>query len=733
MSETTDILKTFNNNYKLYLNGIAPMIFMNNFLERCTKIIGFNAGFIVSSQINDETKFITFEAIYNSRELLRDDVVFTENTKYEVTTDDSNCIESLNTSKQIVLLNKICDAPKYLDNITSCFKRTISSESFETPIDFMFDISKFRIMIYTPILAHGKIIGILGLGSKENKIISGSIEKIKMVGKQDLDTLATIDINVFNVTANYCGILMSGYNTVKYNTIEIDRNFITYQLTEQILNAINDGLIVTDKCFNIIYINECAKSLIKTVYNTFKTDFLDKNLLKIFPQLRILKPDSSGDDVILKNRKVELSIRNKNNVNSIEFVFNTVSCNGSFYHVSAVHNKDAENTSSPKNDKLISTHKNLIAYLSHELRNPLQTISLANYLVQSFIKSTDIPTKIKGSFESINKACLDMKRIINDILDFSKLDANEFVINMELVNICDMIDELVEDYAIKASNKGLSLLYDISDDVPKTLYTDVTRMNQILGNLISNSIKYSDQGTISLNVTYDEDTHGVIFSIIDEGIGIRDDEIGRLFKDYGQTSNSFKFNIDSNGLGLCISQKIANLLGGYITVKSEYKKGSQFIMFHPIKLGTSGMIYDKKILSMNLVGNVLIVDDNEANSVLFKLLLENFNCEYDGTLTMESVNDGKNAIEVCKINKYDIIFMDINMPGIDGCTASKIIRKNGYTGIIIATTGNIMAKLENRNMIDKERYKCFDDIIIKPFDDTTILNILKKYLEIKSL
>jgi signal transduction histidine kinase len=554
-----------------------------------------------------------------------------------------------------------------------------------------------------------------------------------MVGKQDLDTLATIDINVFNVTANYCGILMSGYNTVKYNTIEIDRNFITYQLTEQILNAINDGLIVTDKCFNIIYINECAKSLIKTVYNTFKTDFLDKNLLKIFPQLRILKPDSSGDDVILKNRKVELSIRNKNNVNSIEFVFNTVSCNGSFYHVSAVHNKDAENTSSPKNDKLISTHKNLIAYLSHELRNPLQTISLANYLVQSFIKSTDIPTKIKGSFESINKACLDMKRIINDILDFSKLDANEFVINMELVNICDMIDELVEDYAIKASNKGLSLLYDISDDVPKTLYTDVTRMNQILGNLISNSIKYSDQGTISLNVTYDEDTHGVIFSIIDEGIGIRDDEIGRLFKDYGQTSNSFKFNIDSNGLGLCISQKIANLLGGYITVKSEYKKGSQFIMFHPIKLGTSGMIYDKKILSMNLVGNVLIVDDNEANSVLFKLLLENFNCEYDGTLTMESVNDGKNAIEVCKINKYDIIFMDINMPGIDGCTASKIIRKNGYTGIIIATTGNIMAKLENRNMIDKERYKCFDDIIIKPFDDTTILNILKKYLEIKSL
>lgn len=283
---------------------------------------------------------------------------------------------------------------------------------------------------------------------------------------------------------------------------------------------------------------------------------------------------------------------------------------------------------------------------------------------------------------------------------------------------------------LEHSKKKLNLSCIINTDAPKNLYTDSTRMNQILGNLISNSIKYSDTGDILLTVSYDDTNHGVLFSVIDNGIGIREDEIDRLFKDYGQTSNSFKFNIDSNGLGLCISQKIANLMGGNISVKSEFNRGSIFTLYHPIKLGFSGTMFDKKVIEIYLSGNILIVDDNESNLSLFKLLLENFNYEYNLELNTECVSNGSDAIEVCKINNYDIIFMDINMPGIDGSTAAKIIKKNNFKGAIIATTGNIMAKTENRTGLDRNKYNCFDEIIIKPFDDTIILNVLKKFLKL---
>ena len=237
-------------------------------------------------------------------------------------------------------------------------------------------------------------------------------------------------------------------------------------------------------------------------------------------------------------------------------------------------------------------------------------------------------------------------------------------------------------------------------------------------------------------IYYDELNHGIKFSIIDTGNGVKKTEISNLFKQYCQTSCSNKFN--SNGLGLCISQKMANLLGGYINVISEYGKGSTFTLFHPISLEQSGImrendVFNQKMSSVleNMTIKILTVDDNETNLYLLRLMLEHINHKYKSNIEIHSVKDGKEAIEICKINVYKFIFMDINMPNIDGTTAAKIIKMNpmSYITKIIATTGNISAKKENSAYFDdSDKYSYFDSIIIKPFTDVEILKTLVKYL-----
>ena len=505
-------------------------------------------------------------------------------------------------------------------------------------------------------------------------------------------------------------------------------------LFEQTLNTISNGIIIIDNENTILFINDIGKNLINHIYNFGKSiEIKGQNMMFLFPQLRMLNPESTFD-TIYKNRKIELSIDNNGVDFEIEFIFNTMISNSRFFHVVNFMDKKEDEIKKTKCDecfaeKSIMMNKNLMGYLSHELRNPLQTMGFANCLIQNHLKKNmcECFDKIKGNFANVNKACSEMKTIINDVMDLTKIEANELVINMDLEKIDEMIIDIYNEYLDKAEHVGLKLKYNIDEDVPKTIYTDMTRINQIFGNLISNAIKYSIEGEINIDVKYDIDRHGVLFKIIDQGIGIREDEINRLFKEFGQTSNSFKFNIDSNGLGLCISQKIANLLGGNITVSSEYGKGSMFTLFHPIKLGISGKMLKKHIEPeiINVSGNILLVDDNDSNLELFELMLKKLNEDNNNKLNILSASNGYIAIELCKTNIIDMIFMDINMPVINGYDTTKIIRSNGYNGHIVAATGNIITKDSHEDIAH------FDDIIIKPFDDFVIMNIIKKHMEPK--
>ena len=422
-------------------------------------------------------------------------------------------------------------------------------------------------------------------------------------------------------------------------------DFVMYQLLENVMDMIHDGVLVVNIKFDIMYINAYANNLLINKNNI-------TNLLLLFPQLNFLH---DANEKFFKNRKIEINISENKTEKHLEFIFNTVSKENQYFHLIIINNI------MQKKDEHKTSGKCLMAYLSHELRNPLQSITLASHLVKTGIKSfeekTDlkIPPKLITHINTVNKSCHDMKIIINDILDLSRIEANELVIEMEICYINDIIDSVIDDNIHESSQKGLNFIKIIEKNVPKTIFTDMTRINQILCNLVSNSIKYSEKGNITLKVSYDKLKNNVIFDIIDEGIGIKDNDIQNLFKTYGKTSNNYKVKACSEGLGLCISQKLANLLGGQITVKSEMNIGSIFSLMHPIKLGMSGVKFEENESIISLSGNVLLVDDNNSNLSLLHMLLDQFNYEYMWTIKIESVSNGNDAIELCKINKYDLI------------------------------------------------------------------------------
>ncbi len=488
----------------------------------------------------------------------------------------------------------------------------------------------------------------------------------------------------------------------------MDKIKLLRSLTDTIMANIHDGIIITYNNFDIIYSNETGGRILEMGNDS-------ANIIDTFIQLKFL-----DKHIFFNNRKITIYIDN-NSVNiALDIIITSKEYENNIYHVFIIHNNKSNYNNSQK------THGNFIAYLSHEMRNPLQSINLANHLLMIEIKK-NIGNKEKCNkiMSMIDKSCNELKKIIGDVLDLSKIEANEMIIEYDTCIIRDICINIIEYNEEKAKNKNLDIYYIINDNMPETIYTDEIRLNQILNNLISNAIKYTQSGYIKLVADYDSAKHCITFNVIDSGIGIKEDEIDKLFTQYSRTSASDKFT--SNGLGLYISQNIANLLGGYIEVKSAYNNGSTFTIYHPINLEISSMKQNNtliyKINKPNM--KILLVDDNKTNLDLLYMMMEHINNKYKCCHDICISDNGYTAIELTKKNNFDIIFIDVNMPHMDGTTAAHIIKSEGYTGKIIATTGNILVKKENATYsLNSDLYKIFDNVIIKPYDELCIVKML---------
>jgi signal transduction histidine kinase/CheY-like chemotaxis protein len=491
-------------------------------------------------------------------------------------------------------------------------------------------------------------------------------------------------------------------------------------------------------------------------------------LYDIIPQtISLISNDSNN---FYKNKHISVEIKNIDN--ELDICVNSIITSGDIYYIFDIDKNGKINDNDNKKSK------NLIAYLSHELRNPIQVISTGIYIlsrtikniesnnrtisntcitdknIPSIINNTDSDEKdLSDSFLSINSidsidvinvdtdnmdtfksvvkrvdySCKNINIIIDDILDLSKLNNDELVMNIDEHQLLDITNMLYDEYIEEIQKKGLKLHYTTDDNIPEYIYTDDTRIYQILSNLITNAVKYSNTGTIGFNVSYDKNINSVVFQISDQGKGIRKEELDNLFKTYGRTSNSSS-DINSTGLGLCICQKIANMLGGTINVNSEYKRGSTFTFTHPIKLNTSKIkIINNIFNNKNIKGSVLIVDDDSNITAMFKLLLKCINYDNGYDIGIDIAHTGNKAIHLTNKKKYNLIFMDIDLDGDDGCVITEFIRSNSTKNKnchIIAVTANIKAIQETR----QDNFNIFDDILLKPFDSNDISQCIIKYL-----
>lgn len=378
-----------------------------------------------------------------------------------------------------------------------------------------------------------------------------------------------------------------------------------------------------------------------------------------------------------------------------------------------------------------------LATMSHEIRTPMNAIIGLAYLSLR----TDLTQKQRDYVSKIHNAGNALLGIINSILDFSKIEAGKMEIDHSPFSLDDVINHLTTITAQRADEKNLRLQMTIDENVPRFLVGDAMRLGQILINLVNNAIKFTEYGEVSLRVSatsvldleaMDHQQAGLLlrFSVSDTGIGMSQDEIGRLFSAFTQADSSTSRRFGGTGLGLSISHQLVELLGGHIQVKSESNVGSCFEFTLPFaacseatlqQVGRS--ISDSQHNYSNTV--VLLVEDNDINQQIAVELL--------ATVGIEVVvaNGGQQALRELErqdSERFDLILMDLEMPGMDGHQATLQIRQQAKFNAlpIIAMTAHAMADVRQRCMDEG-----MQDFLSKPVQPNALFCTLARWLEHK--
>ncbi|VAW93606.1 sensory box histidine kinase/response regulator [hydrothermal vent metagenome] len=372
---------------------------------------------------------------------------------------------------------------------------------------------------------------------------------------------------------------------------------------------------------------------------------------------------------------------------------------------------------------------NFLATMSHEIRTPMNGV-LGMAQVMTTTKLTEEQHLYLNTILDSGNSLLV---VINDILDFSKIEAGKMELENSPFNLNKIITDIISLFRSKASEKNIQLIANIEENCPTDLMGDSLRIKQVLQNLVSNAIKFTEQGSIKINISgsvINGDSASLMINIVDTGIGIAPSAQEKLFSDFTQVDSSTTRKYGGTGLGLAICKQFITLMQGEIGVKSLPDQGATF--WFTLNLNLNKHIQDHtstdKIEFTNqlvpLQGNVLLVEDNHVNQLVAKAILEKFG------LTPDIANDGLQAVQKFSNNSYDLILMDCQMPVLDGFEATRQIRKNELENKVNQTTP-IVALTANAH--DKDRGRCIaagmDDYLQKPIIKDVLYNVLAQYLK----
>jgi len=364
-----------------------------------------------------------------------------------------------------------------------------------------------------------------------------------------------------------------------------------------------------------------------------------------------------------------------------------------------------------------------LANMSHEIRTPIGVIMGFSDL----LKNQELSQLDRVQYTSvIERNSNQLLRLIDDVLDLSKVEAGKLSIDKNWFLLSEFLLDVASVMNLKAKEKGIEFALRLKGRVPREICTDLTRLRQILLNIVGNAIKFTDEGRVEVHVSYQKDF--LEFMVDDSGIGISHDHLGHLFHPFGQADPSLTRRYGGTGLGLVLSKRLAQALGGDVTLQhSQMNQGSRFLICiqptlrqDPVMVGSNDLMAPKAEASRSdrftsaLNGiKLLLVEDSPDNRTLIHHYLRKTGAQI---LVAE---DGRIGLELARQHEPDLILMDIQMPNLDGHQATRQLRKEGYAGPVVALTAHAMKE---------ERDRCFasgfSDYLTKPISRDRLLETL---------